>query len=128
MLRVIRRSSRFKKDYKKAKKQHKDISLLEDVICKLAKGEPLSPKFKDHPLTGNVRGYRELHCTRLAFDLPGYITRIVVSQDGIAFRIILNKLLFFRHFLNRDTNRFLQSCTFCFRGRFFRRAQAAICR
>jgi mRNA interferase YafQ len=60
-LRVIRRSSRFKKDYKKAKKQHKNISQLEDVICKLAKGEPLSPKFKDHPLTGNVRGYRELH-------------------------------------------------------------------
>ena len=56
-----RRSSRFKKDYKKAIKQHKDISLLEDVINKLSTGEPLPSKFKDHSLTGDLREYRELH-------------------------------------------------------------------
>lgn len=56
-----RRSSQFKKDYKKAIKQHKDISLLEDVVNKLATGESLSPKLKDHLLTGSLREYRELH-------------------------------------------------------------------
>jgi mRNA interferase YafQ len=60
-LKGIRRSNRFKKDYKKAKKQHKDISLLEDVITKLANGEPLSSKYKDHPLMGSLGGFRELH-------------------------------------------------------------------
>lgn len=60
-MREIRRSSIFKKDCKKAKRQHKDIDLLEDVITKLAKGELLSPKYKDHPLRGNLGEYRELH-------------------------------------------------------------------
>jgi len=60
-LKGIRRSSRFKKDYKKAKKQHKDTNLLEDVITKLAKGEPLSPEYKDHPLRGSLGEFRELH-------------------------------------------------------------------
>ncbi len=59
----IRRSNRFKKDFKKAEKQHKDIDLLEDVITKLANEEILPPKHKDHPLKGNWEGYRELHVT-----------------------------------------------------------------
>ena len=60
-MREIRRSSRFKKDYKKAKKQHKDIDLLKDVIIKLAAGKSLSPKYRDHPLRGSLGKFRELH-------------------------------------------------------------------
>ena len=57
----IRRSSRFRKDYKKAKKQHKNIDLLEDVITKLANGKPLPPEYNDHPLRGSLGEFRELH-------------------------------------------------------------------
>ena len=60
-MREIRRSSRFKKDYKKAGRQHKNISLLESVIEKLAIGEAPGPNLRDHALTGNLKGYRELH-------------------------------------------------------------------
>ena len=57
----IRRSSKFKKGYKVAKKQHKDLALLKTVISKLLKGEKLPRKYKDHQLKGDLKDYRELH-------------------------------------------------------------------
>lgn len=45
----------FKKDYKLAVKRHQDIGLLDDIIRKLASGEQLPEKNKDHALTGNFR-------------------------------------------------------------------------
>ena len=61
--REIRRTSEFKKDYKQAKKQGKEISLLLDVIEMLAEDMPLSEKHRDHALAGNWKGYRECHIT-----------------------------------------------------------------
>ncbi|MDO4787994.1 MAG: type II toxin-antitoxin system YafQ family toxin [Johnsonella sp.] len=54
-------TSRFKKDYKLAIKRHLEIELLDDIIRKLANGEQLPEKNKDHSLTGNRVGYRECH-------------------------------------------------------------------
>lgn len=54
-------TTRFKKDYKLAVKQHLDIDLLDDVIRALSRGETLPEKFKDHALTGNWDGHRECH-------------------------------------------------------------------
>ncbi|MGB8453479.1 MAG: type II toxin-antitoxin system YafQ family toxin [Anaerocolumna sp.] len=54
-------TNQFKKDLKVAKKRKLDIDLLEAIVAKLANGEVLDPKFKDHALTGNYRGYRECH-------------------------------------------------------------------
>ena len=61
--REIRRTSEFKSDYKKAKKQGKDIALLLKIIEMLANDEPLSEKHRDHALTGNWKGHRECHVT-----------------------------------------------------------------
>ena len=55
----IEYTSRFKKEYKLAKKRGRDISLLRTVIDILAKGETLPEKYKDHPLVSNLIGYRE---------------------------------------------------------------------
>jgi len=55
------RSSQFKKDLKKAKRQGKDLNLLQSVIITLANEETLEERFRDHDLTGNWRGYRECH-------------------------------------------------------------------
>jgi mRNA interferase YafQ len=44
-------TNQFKKDYKLAMKRHLDIDLLDDVIRKLASGEQLPEKNKDHALT-----------------------------------------------------------------------------
>ena len=54
-------TNQFKKDYKVAIKRQLDISLLDDIIRKLASGEPLPEKNKDHFLTGNLSGHRECH-------------------------------------------------------------------
>ena len=42
----------FKKDYKAAKRQGKDITLLLDVIEMLANDIPLPPRHEDHALAG----------------------------------------------------------------------------
>lgn len=43
----------FKKDRKKILKQGLNISKLEDIVIKLANGETLEAKYKDHKLTGS---------------------------------------------------------------------------
>lgn len=56
----VTRSSQFKKDYKLAQKQQKDISQLKEIVRKLSKKEKLPVKVKDHKLSGNLKKYREL--------------------------------------------------------------------
>ena len=57
----IKNTPQFKKDYKLAKRRGLDISLLKDIVTKLANGEPLAPKYRDHALSGNWIGHRECH-------------------------------------------------------------------
>ena len=38
-----------------------NITLLKDIITKLANGEPLGARHKDHPLSGDWIGHRECH-------------------------------------------------------------------
>lgn len=54
-------STRFKKDYKRIKKQKKDVELLLDVVDILAAEETLDEKYQDHALTGEYTGHRECH-------------------------------------------------------------------
>lgn len=57
----IQFTSQFKKDIKLAKKQHKDLDKLFEVISILANGGVLETKYRDHNLTGNYKGTRECH-------------------------------------------------------------------
>lgn len=57
----IKNTSQFKKDYKLAKRRGLDLNLLKTIVSKLANGEPLDSKYKDHPLSGNWIGHRECH-------------------------------------------------------------------
>ena len=54
-------TNQFKKDLKLAKKQHKNLDKLFEVIETLANGDTLEAKYKDHNLTGNYKGTRECH-------------------------------------------------------------------
>ena len=54
-------TNQFKKDYKKVKKQNKDIGKLRIIVEKLATKEKLDAKYKDHALTGNWKGFRDCH-------------------------------------------------------------------
>ncbi|PAF42502.1 type II toxin-antitoxin system YafQ family toxin [Helicobacter sp. 11S02596-1] len=53
-------SSKFKKDYKKILKRG-DGGITDSIIEKLANGEVLEPKYRDHALIGNYEGFRECH-------------------------------------------------------------------
>ena len=57
----IKYTTQFKKDYKLAKHRGLDITLLKDIVSKIANGEILDTKYKDHPLSGNWSGHRECH-------------------------------------------------------------------
>ncbi len=57
----IRPSNQFKKDVKLAKKRGLNLGLLIETIDKLANGEILDVKYKDHQLTGNYSTFRECH-------------------------------------------------------------------
>ena len=62
-LREVHPSSQFRKDLRKARKQGKDMALLDEIIVKLANDIPLPPKHRDHALQGNWAGHRECHLT-----------------------------------------------------------------
>ena len=54
-------ATQFKKDYKKVKKQNKDIDKLKAVIRRLVSGQLLEPTYKDHQLSGKWKGRRDCH-------------------------------------------------------------------
>ena len=57
----IKPTNRFRKDYKLMEKRNMDMSLIDDIIVKLAQGIPLPAKNRDHALIGNYEGHRECH-------------------------------------------------------------------
>ncbi len=62
MTKELRRTSRFKKDYKREKKTHSDLDdLLKPVLQLLIEGEVLPEKLKDHPLSGDWKDHRDCH-------------------------------------------------------------------
>ncbi len=54
-------SNQFKKDLKLAAKRGYDMNKIKNVIEKLANGEILEAKYRDHLLTGDYGGFRECH-------------------------------------------------------------------
>lgn len=64
-MRMIERSTAFKRDYKKVKtmpKHHKDVdNLLMTIITALASDHILPKSNRDHALNGNFFGFRECH-------------------------------------------------------------------
>ena len=73
-------TNNFKKDYKKIKRQGKEIKKLQIIIDKLANGEKLDSIYKDHKLTNNNKymDCRECHIT------PDWL---------LVYRIIENELI-----------------------------------
>ena len=59
----INYTTKFKKQYKKLKKQGKDLKKLYEIIERIANGEILESKYKNHKLlkTKLYRDYKECH-------------------------------------------------------------------
>jgi len=54
-------STRFQKDTRRAERRGKDLAKLRLVAEFLIEQAPLPERFRDHPLLGEFRGYRECH-------------------------------------------------------------------
>ncbi len=60
----VKWTTKFKKDYKQAKKRGCNIELLKEVVHLIAQGDQqkkLTEEYDDHPLAGNWKNHRELH-------------------------------------------------------------------
>ncbi len=57
----VKFTNQFKRDLKLAKKQHKDLDKLFEIVNILADGGKLDARYRDHDLSGNYKGTRECH-------------------------------------------------------------------
>ena len=57
----VRPTKKFQKDLKRVQRRGYDLSPLTEILKKLANGESLPEKNRDHLLTGNFSGCRECH-------------------------------------------------------------------
>ena len=60
-MKKIKLSNGFKRDLRLVVKRGYDISLLDEVVEKLARGESLEDKYDNHKLFGKYSGYWECH-------------------------------------------------------------------
>jgi len=74
---TLKPTTKFKKDYKRMKKQGKDMSLLGEVIDLLLNEKVLDEKYHDHPLSGNYVGFRECHI------LPDWLLIYAIDKDQL---------------------------------------------
>ena len=59
----VKRTSKFRREYRKMLKRGYDSTLFDEVVFMLATGESLASKYRDHALSGKWSGYRECHIT-----------------------------------------------------------------
>ena len=73
----IKPTTRFQKDLKRIKRRGYDVSLLTDIIKKLAQGKALPAKNRDHQLSGEFAGCRECHIT------PDWLLIYEIDRDEL---------------------------------------------
>lgn len=69
-------TARFRKELRLAGRRGKDLDTLETVVALLSAGEPLPGRFRDHPLRGDMAGYRECHLE------PDWLLVYRIRHDG----------------------------------------------
>lgn len=55
------RTGQFKKDFKRIRKQGKDLGDLRSLLETLVQGKPLPQQYRDHNLSGRWNKHRECH-------------------------------------------------------------------
>lgn len=87
MLRTIFRTSQFKRDFKALLKKHYDPEKMHRAIDALMSQnrDLLSTKYRDHALTNNWKGYREIHLEGdwlLIYRIDGDELQLVLVRTG----------------------------------------------
>ena len=86
---AVKPTTKFQKDLKRIQKRGYEISLLTEIIKKLANGETLPEKNRDHSLSGDYSGCRECHITPdwlIIYEIDNgelilYLTRVGTHSD-----------------------------------------------
>jgi mRNA interferase YafQ len=82
---TIRRTSRFKKEYRLAIKRGCDAEIFEFVLNELVNEHPLPEKFKDHALIGAYDKFRECHLAPdwlLVYSVESAVLTLTLSRTG----------------------------------------------
>jgi mRNA interferase YafQ len=77
MMRRAIHTRQFKHDVKRTQKRGMDMERLKAIIARLAAGENLGERYKDHSLRGNYEGYRECHLA------PDWLLIYIVTDEEL---------------------------------------------
>lgn len=58
---AVRQATAFQRDVRRLGRRGADLSKLEKVVALLAAKKPLEPRHRDHPLSGDWKGFRDCH-------------------------------------------------------------------
>lgn len=78
----IKLARSFKKSYRRCQRRGYDMTLLDDVIEMLRKGETLPEKYHDHMLKGSFDGFHECHIR------PSWLLIYLVEDDIVTMTMI----------------------------------------
>ena len=81
----IRATKNYRKQYRLLSKRGYDMKLLDEVVLKLACGDILPPRYRDHPLRGDRYGYRDCHIKDdwvLIYKIDHGVLTLVLSETG----------------------------------------------
>jgi mRNA interferase YafQ len=77
MMKRFESTKRMDKDVKQLKSRHYDMNKLGAIVKDLRLGVPLDPKYKNHKLGGNYKGYFDLHIE------PDWVLLYQVDDDCV---------------------------------------------
>lgn len=60
-MKEVRKSTQFKKDFKRIKNDVAIVKTLMRIVCHLERDEPIPPEYSPHMLKGQFRGIMECH-------------------------------------------------------------------
>ena len=78
-------TNRIKKQLQLLEKRGYNLGLFKDVVDMLLDGIPLPPKYRDHPLQGDKRGYRDCHILGnwvLIYKINNSVLTLILSETG----------------------------------------------
>ncbi len=64
------------------KKRGLDLSLLDDVVDTLLQGKQLDEKYRDHELSGKLKGFRECHVK------PDWLLVYLIENDILTLTLV----------------------------------------
>ena len=78
-------TNRIKRQLKILKKSGYNMSIFKEVVDMLLDGKPLPPRYHDHPLRGDLHGYRDCHIQGdwvLVYKIDKGILTLILSETG----------------------------------------------